>query len=168
MPSKDAKQIYCDNINNNKVKMAFFLNNYAFDNYHYVDKCPGIFLEERWMVTPKGFLIKRNHILFNLVEYIVQHTFDTGVLQHLRDFNDYFVRKIVPEIEDDEPKVLALKDLAFGFNIWLVAIGCSCIVFVLKLLHFQIKVKVRRHARRFIGNTLVLLNLLQWLKRYHR
>jgi hypothetical protein len=86
--------------------------------------------------------------------------------QWRRKYFDEFIFKIEPIIEDDEPKVLSLKDLGFGFNIVLVALGISCIVFLFECTYYLVKKFSLKQISQFIGNVLVLLNVLQWLKRY--
>jgi hypothetical protein len=114
-----------------------------------------------------GMAVPVNNIMFQLAEDVLQHTIPTGIPQYMQKFHQDLLLKIDPIIEDEGPKVLTMKDLSFGFNIILVTLGVSCVVFVLEVIKFQLKIKIRRLVREFIGKLLVLLNVSQWLRRYH-
>jgi hypothetical protein len=146
--------------------MAFHISSFDFILNNAVNNCKGIRMDEKWITRTIGVAIVRNHILFQLAEDILQHTIATGIPQHLRQYQKDFILKLEPVVEDDEPKVLTLEDLAFGFNIFLIALGISCITFVLEVVYFYIKIKMRKWLIRNIGNGVVLLNVLQWLRRY--
>jgi hypothetical protein len=160
-------QVYCDQINNDTAKMAFYISKSTVTYIKYLKNCSGIFMEQRWIKRPAGFALDRNSILFRLVEDILQHTIATGIPQHLKKYHEDFILKIDPVVEDDEPKVLTMEDLSFGFNIVLIALGVSTIVFVLEVLYFRTKKFIVENVRKIIGNVFVLLLLKQWLKRYH-
>jgi hypothetical protein len=158
---------YKDQINNDTAKVAFLQSKEQLMIIKGLSGIIGTILKERWLNRPSGFIFAKNHILFWLAEDILQQTIATGIPQRRKEFYDEIIYQIEPEIEDDEPKVLTLNDLAFGFNIVLIALGVSCIVFILEIIHFQLKIKMRRYVRSFLGKLFVLMNVLQWLRRYH-
>jgi hypothetical protein len=159
-------KFYIDHANNNSVKMAFYYIKQDLFVIEYSNHFKGIFLDEIWLKRPVGILFTLNNFLFKLAEDVLQHTISTGIPQWRRKYLDEFIFKIEPIIEDDKPKVLSLKDLGFGFNIVLVALGISCIVFLFECTYYLVKKFSLKQISQFIGNILVLLNVLQWLKRY--
>jgi hypothetical protein len=159
--------IYENEINNDTIKLAFLMTERYFIFFNYHESISALFLKETYITRPEGVQMKANHILFQIAEDVMQHTIATGIPQWRRKFNDNILNKFEPAVDDDEPKVFALKDLSFGFNIILIALGISIFAFVLEVVYFQLKIKIRRCVRKFLGNVLVLRNVLQWLKRYH-
>jgi hypothetical protein len=160
-------KIYREQISNDTAKVAFLNLKDELIQMKRILSFNGNILEERWISRPTGFAIHKNHVLFQLVEDILQHTIATGIPQRRKEYYEEMITKFEPEIEDDEPKVLTLDDLSFGFNIVLIALGVSCVVFAMEIIYYQLKIKTRRWTRRFLGKLFVLLNVLQWLRRYH-
>jgi hypothetical protein len=51
----------------------------------------------------------------------------------------------------DSPKILSLKDLEYGFVLFLVAAALSIVVFIGELLSVQVWLKIKRNLRILIG-----------------
>jgi hypothetical protein len=156
-----------EQIGNATAKYAFHISKEEFQIINQMYNRCGIFLHETLLTRSVGLATTRNHILFDLVEDVLQHTISTGIPQQMDKYYDNIILKVEPKFVEDEPKVLTLKDLAFGFNIWLIAIALSITVFVLELIHFQFKIKFRRYLRHFLGKLFVFMLTRQWLENYH-
>jgi hypothetical protein len=165
---KEFKAVYCNQIHNDTAKMAFHLTKHEYTHLKYVQNCSGIFMDQLWMKRNVGIVLRKNHFLLELAEDVLQHTISAGIPQHSVQYHNDFILKIDPEVDDNGPKVLAMKDLSFGFNIVLIALGISAVAFVLELVYFQIKIKIRRNTRQIIGKTLVFMLVKQWLERYRQ
>jgi hypothetical protein len=159
--------LYFHKIKNDTAKLAFQMSKTDFDKIMYTFNSTGIFMKEKWMKIPTGLVLTRNNIFFKLVEDILQHTIATGIPQQMKQYHDDFMLRAELEVKDDGPKVLTLKDLSFGFNIVLFALGISTIVFILEVIYFHFQGIFRRNLRIFVGKTLVFLLVKQWLQRYH-
>jgi hypothetical protein len=147
--------------------MAFHTSQSSLDYLKYALNCSGSsVLEEKLLTRHLGLVLHKNHFLFQLAEDILQHTIDTGIIHQSSKYHNDFIQKDEVEVEDDEPKVLTLKDLSFGFNIVLIALGVSSAVFVIEVVYFYLKVFITMNIIMLIGKGLVLLNVIRWLRSY--
>jgi hypothetical protein len=160
-------KFYCNEINNDTAKRAFVTNKVTFFYSKNILNCSGIYMEEILTKTAMGFTTYRNEILHQLIEDVLQHTVPAGIPQQMYEKTDNFIFEINHEVKNNDPKVLTLKDLAFGFNIVLIALGISCAVFIFECTFFAVKKFVGKNVKRFIGNSLVLMLVQQWLEKYH-
>jgi hypothetical protein len=159
-------KLYREQINNASAKLAFHMSKSGYNLMKHLHNCSGIFLEEKLITRPAGIETFKNDFLYQTAEDVLQHTISAGIPQHMVKYHDGITLKIEPEINDDEgPKVLALKDLAFGFNIWLIVVGISLLVFILEWVYFHLKITIKREVKRFLGNLFVLINVSLWMKR---
>lgn len=65
---------------------------------------------------------------FRMFDKMIDKFIPTGIMQHLID--NYFFKKLIFEDTEEDQKELTLADLAFGFNIWLVACFLSLLGFI--------------------------------------
>ncbi|CAG9810963.1 unnamed protein product [Chironomus riparius] len=78
-------------------------------------------------VGQSGFIFRANNFFFRIVDETIQRLTSGGIMNHL-------IKKCFPaktgEVEVKEATVLKIKDLNFGFNIWLgcCAVCASCFV----------------------------------------
>ncbi|CAG9801202.1 unnamed protein product [Chironomus riparius] len=80
---------------------------------------------------------------FRMFDKIINDLIPTGIMNHL--IENFYTRKLKFFPTEENPKILSLDDLAFGFNIWL----CACLISVFEFL-FEIIinfVKIRFNKR---------------------
>lgn len=129
-----------------------------------------VLLKENLYSYMTGYAIERNHFLYELVDEIVQRLVTGGVLEYsiqyylyadLLSFNVYHHLDYL-----EESKVLTVKDLSYGFTLWIAACFLSYLVFLLELTTFYIKMNPIYHFKNFIG-LLGLLNALNVCNEIH-
>jgi len=75
--------------------------------------------------TYETFMFHNFAFYFRMFKNVIDNLIPTEIMSHL--IETHYTRKWKFEKFEDEPKVLSLDDLVFGFNIWL---GCCLITFV--------------------------------------
>lgn len=115
----------------------------------------GIRLSEDFLTTFHGISTVRNHFLFDLVEKTVQNSLAAGIYQQNFNFATWDRFRQVKEVEVNEPKVLSVHDLQFGFVVWIYTCWVSIIIFCFECL----MVKSKNTLSDFIGLYLVVKNL---------
>lgn len=68
---------------------------------------------------------------FRMFKKTVDSLIDTGVMKYLTE--NYYSKKKEYIKASSTPKVLTVKALAFGFNIWLGVCGCSIAAFIAEI-----------------------------------
>jgi hypothetical protein len=85
----------------------------------------------------------RNHFLFAATEEVMQKFIPMGIIQHSYELHNWICLRPIIEPEVNDPKVLTLDDLEFGFILWLTACGLSIFGFLCEILLFR--------TRNFVG-----------------
>ncbi|KAL7050120.1 hypothetical protein ACKWTF_003962 [Chironomus riparius] len=75
--------------------------------------------------TYETFMFHNFAFYYRMFKNVIDNLIPTGVMKHL--IENYYTKKWKFEKLEDEPKVLSLDDLIFGFNIWL---GCCLITII--------------------------------------
>ncbi|KAL7013039.1 hypothetical protein ACKWTF_015166 [Chironomus riparius] len=128
-------KIYCDNINNSSLKLAFIHTSQFFKNTNSVCKGSLVKVKKFHMnAIPAGLGLNVNSILSPIFNNIMDRTIAAGIPQYLESFSSEFFFGKYQEIEDKMPKVLTLEDLSFGFTLWLCACGMSISMFIFECL----------------------------------
>lgn len=89
-------------------------------------------LKDVMHVTHGGIVAKPNSFYFEMIEKTVHSLIDTGVMNYL--IENHIGRKLTFRKPENEPKVLSINDLLFGFNIWLGFCVLSVICFFVEYL----------------------------------
>lgn len=88
-------------------------------------------------VTHGGIVTKPNAFYFEMIEKTVDSLIDTGILSYLIEKD--IGTKLKFDQAENEPKVLNMDDLSFGFNIWLGCCVLSAAGFLIELVGWPIK-----------------------------
>lgn len=131
-------------------------------SFNWVCKDSGIklrkFRQESTLLALSTF---KHSILYDILHDVLEKTIPAGIPQYLEKYSiDVLFSKYEPYV-DEEPKVLTLNDLGFGFVVWLVACGISMIGYAAEKLTFQL----RKPMRTLIGLILFLKLFTWYLKR---
>lgn len=104
----------------------------------------------RTMVTGVG--VMRNNFIYEVTQDVMKYLIQGGIVQN---FVKYIENVVFKPLQDDgeEMRAFALKDLEFGFVIYLAACGVSFGTFVAELLNF--------YTRKILGYRLILVNLMR-------
>lgn len=117
-----------------------------------------------------GYVIERNHFLYELADETIQKLVTGGVLEH--GFNIYYYAdqlayKVFHNLDYiKESNVLTLEDFSYGFTLWIIACLICILFFLLELTTFYIKMDPFYHIKNFIG-ILALLNALNIYNNSH-
>lgn len=131
MKPSNLKLQYLSQSQNASSKLAFMLSNREMNTMVNKYKIPPIKMKESLITLNIGFGFNANNFMYGLTEDVIEKLFPMGILQHWTDFNvlnsDSNVKK------KKVPKVLKMDDLSFGFVLWLVACGVSCLCFLIEV-----------------------------------
>jgi hypothetical protein len=124
---------------NSSAKMALCVDEY-FENFiesgtqrnHDWNKLEDVVL----YTTYEVFMFHNFAFYYRMFKNVIDNLIPTGIMNYL--IENHYTRKWKFEKLEDEPKVLSLDDLVFGFNIWLGSCLISLIMFFAELL-FRIK-----------------------------
>lgn len=94
---------------------------------------PILKLEEKFLTAPAGFVLLRNHFLYDAIDEIIQLTVPMGIPQYWEAFYDWVQERTINIDVDEGPKILAFQDLDFGFVIWINTCGFAILSFICEL-----------------------------------
>lgn len=166
MNLSDFHQSYCDNVHTNtQIKTSYLVN----------DEIERILLSICGVSSPRkieipritsesevfGIAFMKNNILHDLVAEILEKLVTAGIPQHLYELEQEMAFPVSPLEVIDNRKVLAMFDLSYGFNAFLIALGISTIVFVIEILSFWLPRAVSK-VRSLIGVCVIVI----WLRNY--
>lgn len=96
-------------------------------------------LEDIYMQTTlESFIFYHTSFAFRMMKLTVDKLIDTGIMRYLVD--DDLRIKNPPKLNDD-PKVLSLNDLDFGFTIYLGFCGLSFFIILLEITWYNVNSK---------------------------
>ena len=150
----EMQQRYCDQHNNGSAKVTFLFN-YEDDYLPVKERCrtSNIVMDNDYVFL-MGFNLERNSDFYEVFFEAMMRIVPAGIPQKLhRDICQTLVVKL-GENADNEPKVLTLDDLGFGFIIFLCACGVSSAFFVVEVAVWLLQKMLRkRPAARVSGRT---------------
>jgi hypothetical protein len=162
------RKIYVDTLlENHDRKFAFMIQNLAHSQLNAtIGKSLETMKGER-LRKDLSYIMSKNHFLLGHLNHVISRFIPAGISKHLVDYGDwYLMRKLKEEILDTR-RVLSLKDLDFGFVLFLGAAGVSVLVFFGELLSQQVWLKLRRKLKVLIGIWDFLRVLRERMKDYH-
>lgn len=106
----------------------------------------------KYRTTVNGVGVMRNNFIYDVTEDVIKLLIQGGIVQNFVKYIENVIFKPFQD-EGEEKKPFALKDLEFGFVIYLVACAISLSVLVLEILFF--------YSQTFIGCRLMLVNLMR-------
>jgi hypothetical protein len=138
------------------------------DNYYILSRqmnVEGTILDERYFIVSLGITLKRNNFLYQITNEVINWLNSAGISRQLWEISKFIkpVSKIYPE-----PAVLTIDDLSFGFTIWWISCGVSCLAFMVELFYFIFRKLVTECAKMLIGIVLLLMLLSGRLKNFQR
>lgn len=92
-----------------------------------------IWLREKLFSGHTAFYFPKNHFLFEALEEVLQLSIPFGIPQHNHEkFDKPFEIEI--SATNNEPKILTIEDLSFGYVLWLIACAVSISGFLIEIL----------------------------------
>ena len=131
--------MYCDNFDKVSAKLAFFTEDIQYKSFN--SFCDGATVKLKNFQKGVGFssfLTKRNSFIHEILNEVLEKTIPAGIPQYLLDYHLSLIFKEYEPVIDNEPKVLTVDDLTFGFVLWAVACGFAVVGFIFELLKFSI------------------------------
>lgn len=119
MSTKEIVIAYATQSQNTFAKMAICMDEYLKNHLDYDQKIGDAWnlLEDPVLYTTSdAFLFLDNSFYFRMLKNIIDNLIPSGVMDYLIE-NNYVKKFEIQKLEED-PKVLSLDDLLFGFKIW--------------------------------------------------
>lgn len=144
-------EMYCQNINDDKAKLAFLFSNIQAQFLNIYCKNSTVrkmkFEHAKKFVLSLMLITNDNDILSQLINDVEGIYFEAGLMTHLlrEGIRRFWKEKFIDE--EDNRKVLTLTDLEHGFVLWIIACGISLTAFIIELCFSQLA----RNFRKFIG-----------------
>lgn len=114
-------------------------------------------IQQSFMLAPQCLCTYRNNFAFKVTDYVMSYLCQGGIAQYMQ--SKIVFNKIPSQEDEPTPSVFGLKDLEFGFIIWLIACSASVIFFLIEIFWFLIRVKFPE-LYRFMVRYIALLYLL--------
>ncbi|KAG5667315.1 hypothetical protein PVAND_015300 [Polypedilum vanderplanki] len=159
----DLLMTYQDAVNeNSNQKLAFFVDEgiHAILNFSVKKSLPALHSD---IITKHEFIIiPPNFILHKSLTFFIERFYETGITNHFVDYGSWFLHRPFDNESEDPKRILSLKDLEYGFVIWLIACFVSAIVFL-----WEIKKKVCQKTFQIIAGLIgILIVLKMTLRRF--
>lgn len=119
MSTKELVIAYTTQSQNTFAKMALCMEEYLKNHLDYDYKIGNVWnlLEDPILYTTSdAFLFLDNSFYFRMLKNIIDNLIPSGVMDYLIE-NHYAKKFEIQKLEED-PKVLSIDDLLFGFKIW--------------------------------------------------
>jgi hypothetical protein len=114
-----------------------------------------------------SFVMSKNHFLLGHFNQVINRFNPAGIPKHLADYGAWYMTGKLEEEIVDSRRVLSLKDLDFGFVLFLGAAGVSVLVFFGELLWQQVWLKLSRKLKVLIEVFEFLRALRERMRDYH-
>jgi hypothetical protein len=92
---------------------------------------------EKFITYPVSIGTVNSNFLAQFVKETFSLLLQNGIVQHFLEREENIYTRNVKE--PSKPKVFTLKDLAFGFEIWLISCGISTFVFLVEIFVFLVR-----------------------------
>ena len=162
----DGINLYCNSIHNSSEKLAFFYTKIFFELANVY--CGGSLVLVKNVIInaiPVGIAADRYSILESVFVDAMRQFVSSGIPQYLNHFHADMISTKYQESEEKCPKVLTLDDLAFGFNLWLIACCVSICGFLCEIIkHYSFKIFQNYIGLLFILNSLSNVAFKDFLK----
>jgi hypothetical protein len=93
----------------------------------------------------KVFAIRfvKNYFLMKTLNHVISRLTPTGIPNYLADFGQWYLFKRLDVVIEDSRRILSLRDLEYGFVLFLGAALLSILVFIGELLSLLVRRKLR-------------------------
>ncbi|KAG5668909.1 hypothetical protein PVAND_016822 [Polypedilum vanderplanki] len=144
----DFQLIYQNAVNEvSNQKLAFFVDDegmHAILNFTTKNTLPALHNEKT--LKPLTIIIQKNYILHKTLTPLIVRFFETGITNHFVDYGSWYLHRPFENEIEDTKRILSLKDLEYGFVIWIIACFVSLKVFL-----WEIRKKVCQIILEFTG-----------------
>lgn len=160
--------VFTKNLGNSSVKRITLIDvkQTAITELERFCNCSVNFFEDNYEVAdnkhPIMLILPKNHYLNSLIIELLQYLSAGGILQQSVNYHSWMLFKKVFFEPPQEPQVLTVDDLSFGFILWLASCGISFIPFIFEL----IGPTLFRLSRKLIG--LICFLTLLFMRQRHR
>ena len=94
--------------------------------------------------TQEVFVFRNQDFYYPMFKNLINRLIPSGIIKYL--IENFHTKKIKFVKDGDEPKVLSLDDLMFGFNIWL---GCCVISLLTFIIEQTVKYRKKKRPMKF-------------------
>lgn len=124
---------------NSPAKIAFCNFDNILKEYLLHEQGKNIFLEESLYSSLSSYYFYRHNFLFQLADNTLQALLANGVMMHAYESYMYRLRLEKNTFKSVMPvKYFSLSDLSYGFNLWMLALVISFVVFMVELSCFHL------------------------------
>ncbi|KAL7025095.1 hypothetical protein ACKWTF_013339 [Chironomus riparius] len=136
----DFYDLYANHSQNGSIRVALavstvfqhFQESYDKKIYHWLE------LHNQYLyVRHLGFSYHANVFFTTMLHKTIEQFVEYGIIQHI--FDENYDLKILHLSEPNNPTVLTLHELAFGFYIWLGTFGISILAFFIEIIVWMFK-----------------------------
>jgi hypothetical protein len=154
-------QSYCDNLDKENAKLAYFMDDTQYRARNYYCKGSGIKLKNFKKEAKQSVLYTvMNSFLYDTFRHIMDKLVPAGIPQYLVKYHEYNMFKEFHPSTSSTVRVLSVQDLEHGFVLWLGACVISTIGFLIELLRFYGVICLKN----MIGLWMLITNLKKYLK----
>ncbi|KAG5672233.1 hypothetical protein PVAND_002375 [Polypedilum vanderplanki] len=135
--------IYMNQRKNDSAKSAFLVIETSLKMSNHINWPT---LKERLNILQNGISFFNQNFFYFITENMIQRIIPFGIVEHSFKFHvDYLT--LHDEPEKFGPQILTLKDLSYGFNIWLIAISIAILSFFGEVIIFKFKKFLRNRKK---------------------
>lgn len=102
-------------------------------------KCQPKILKQSLLTYQNGISMLQNHFLFAATEEVVQRLIPMGIIQHSYEFHNWICLRPIVEPDENDPIVLTMDELEFGFIMWLAVCGLAVVGFIVEIIAFRLQ-----------------------------
>lgn len=136
----EIDEIYCKQLHNQSAKLGLTLLDLELDYYNNfckMTKHPLKLKNVKMFSTMMSLGCLRNSIFSDLLGKIGDRVVESGIPKFLDDFGTLLTTGVTEQDDIDNRRVLSLRDLEYGFVLWLVACAISILAFCVELLRWK-------------------------------
>jgi hypothetical protein len=131
----------CGTFYDHKKHSAVFSETELTLRMHFYCKKRPVVLKEIYQTSAIGIVTFSNSFLSDLTIETLDLIIPTGIASFWHNWHAWYeYLRFIDKEEPKKPQVLAIRDLSFGFIIWLIACGFCTICFLLELLNHYTRI----------------------------
>ncbi|KAG5676547.1 hypothetical protein PVAND_006372 [Polypedilum vanderplanki] len=138
------QRIYEDAVNEvSNEKLAFFVSEGIHVKLNFTVKNSLPVLTNEKTSKHKFILFKKNFVLEKNLNFLIDRFLEVGITNHFIDYGTWYLHRPFEIKVEDSKRILSIKDLEYGFVIWIFACFVSIMVFL-----WEIKGKVYQNNQK--------------------
>ncbi|KAG5676356.1 hypothetical protein PVAND_006198 [Polypedilum vanderplanki] len=163
----ELQKIYKDAVNEiSNEKLAFLVDIELHTLFNFTNKKSLPMLNNEKTSKFAILVLPKNFILLKSMNFLIDRFFETGITNHFIDYGRWYLHRPFDLEFEDSRRILSIKDLEYGFVIWLFACFVSFLVFLCEI-RKKVYQKIKKWVETFAGFCGFLIVLKTRMKRFH-